>query len=108
MGCFKSAKAALEFPLLAGLFAALNKRFAGGGRFFFAEAGPRTCRGGASENIRGCPQAGTREEAVFEARADHLLEIGIVEIVGLHGADVFVGEVDARDAFIVGGKSYRD
>jgi hypothetical protein len=35
---------------------------------------------------------------VFEAGADHLLQIGVREIIGLDGADVFGGQVDAREA----------
>ncbi len=41
---------------------------------------------------------------MLHAGANHLFEIGIAEAVGFDGADVFVGKVDARDAFIVSGK----
>ena len=47
-------------------------------------------------------------EAVLHAGADHLLQVGVVEVVGFDGADVFVGEVDARDAFVVGGERNGD
>lgn len=60
------------------------------------------------ELVGRAPQIGAGEETVFEAGAHHALEIGIVQIVGLNGADVFVREVDARDAFVVGGKSDGD
>ena len=57
--------------------------------------------------VQVAPEAWTREEAVLEAGAHHLLQVAILEIVGEDGAHIFVGEVDAGDAFIVGRERYR-
>ena len=53
-------------------------------------------------------KAGAGQKAVFEAGANHLLEIGVVQVVGFDGANVFVRQVDARDAFVVGGERDRN
>ena len=45
---------------------------------------------------------------MFEAGAHHAFEVGVAEIIGLYGADVFVSQIDARDAFVVGGQSDGD
>ena len=101
---FKRGEAALEFPLLPGLFTGLQKGGAGGGRVFFARFFVRARGDSFRENIARIPEARARQEAVFEAGADHLLEVGVAECVGFDGADVFVRQVDARDAFIIRGE----
>ena len=53
------------------------------------------------------PQARPRQEAVFDAVAHQLLEVGIAEVIVLHRADIFMGEVDALDARIVGRQRHR-
>ncbi len=53
------------------------------------------------------PEAGAGQEIVFEAGADHLLQVGVGESVGFDGADIFVREVNARDAFVVCGERDR-
>jgi len=64
--------------------------------------------GGSSEDVLRVPETWAGKKAVFEAGADHLLEVAITQAESLNGADVFVGEVDARDAFVVGGESKRN
>ena len=39
---------------------------------------------------------------MFESGAHQFFQVGVVQIVGLNGAHVFVGEIDARDAFVIG------
>ena len=44
------------------------------------------------------------KKAVFDAGADHFLQIGVVQAVGFDGANVLMRQVDARNAFVVGGE----
>ena len=50
------------------------------------------------------PEAGAGEEAVLEAGAGHVFEVEVGEVEFERGAGVLVGEVDAGDAFVVGGE----
>ena len=59
---------------------------------------------GVGEDVGLLPEAGAGKEAVFEAGAGHVLEVEVGEVEFEGGADVFVGEVDAGDAFVVGGE----
>ena len=68
----------------------------------------RTSGSKAGEHVGRGPQARTRQEAVLEAGARKRLHVGVVKAIGLDGADKFVGEVDAGNAFVVGGESDRD
>lgn len=62
--------------------------------------GTRGC--GVGEFILLRPQAGPGQEAVFQAGAGELLEVGVGKVVFLNGANEFVGEVNAGDAFVIG------
>src|SRR5260221_11270947 len=72
---FKFVESAFEFPLLLGFFARLEESRACGGGFHRAgrvlHAGSRR----PSEIIRLAPQARAGQEIVFEAGADHLLQV---------------------------------
>ena len=95
-----------EFPLLLGFFAATQEgrtRF----RRLFRSAGILGAgAGGFAEVVSFAPQTGAGQKAVFEAGANHLLQVVVPELVGLRGANVFRGQVDARDAFVVGRKGH--
>ncbi len=45
---------------------------------------------------------------MFEAGAGHVFEVEIAEVELERGDGVLVGEVDAGDAFVVGGEGYGD
>ena len=64
--------------------------------------------GGAGEVVGLLPEAGAGEEAVFEAGAGHVFEVEVGEVEVERGAGVLVGEVDAGDAFVVGGEGDGD
>ena len=94
-------EAALEFPLLLS-FPARFKKLLAGGRSLFAAQRIVCARGDwPAESILLPPQAGTRKKVVLQARANHLLEIGVVKAVRLHGAHIFVREFAARNSFII-------
>ena len=53
----------------------------------------RAGRDRRGEFIGSGPEAFTWKKDVFDAGADHLLEVGVSEAVRLNGADVFAGHV---------------
>jgi hypothetical protein len=53
------------------------------------------------------PKALTRQKAVLQAVARQLLEIALALVVAPQGQQVFVAQIDAGNAFIVGGERQR-
>jgi len=104
VGGFELAEAAFEVPLLGGFFAGVEEVGAGLGGFVGAELVFGAGRGYGFEIVARLPEAFAGLEAVLHSGANHLLQVGVVEVVGFHGADIFVCEVDAGDAFVVGGE----
>ena len=102
---FEDAEALLQLPLLRRLLAPFEKRFTGGGGLLGAGVALAGTRQATVVGRR--PQARARQEAVFEPVAHQMLQIGIAEVVGLDRAHIFMGEVDARDALVIGRERYR-
>src|SRR6266446_2612548 len=98
---FKCSESPLQFPLLVGLFAGLQKIGAARRELLCARRILRANRNSASENIRRAPQTRTRQKTMFQAGAHNLLEIAVVQPVSLHRAYVLVRQVDPRNALIV-------
>src|SRR5258708_3925725 len=105
---FKRTKTQFKFPLLLGSLAGLEESRARGGRFFRSWSIVRACWNNTTEGIRRAPQTCAGQEAVFQASANHVLEVSVVEIVSLNCADVLMCQVDARNTLIVRGKRHRD
>ncbi len=98
-----------QLELLARLFAGAEQRRACSCSLVAAQL--RAARGaGASITFPwACllPKTVAGQEAVFEAGPHHLLKVAVGERVSGSGADVFVSEVDAGDAFIIGRERHR-
>ena len=54
------------------------------------------------------PQTCAGQEAVFDAGADHALQVRVSQPVGLHCAHVLMRQIDPRHSFIIGRKCDRD
>jgi hypothetical protein len=104
---FERLQAALKFPLLLRLVALAEKRGARRGGFVRSGDIAPARRDHAGIGAAVVPQASAAEEAVVEAVAHKLLEIRVGESVGLDCADIFTGEVDARDPFVVRAQRHR-
>src|SRR5258708_20968916 len=104
---FKRTKTEFEFPLLLGSLAGLEKSRARGRGFFRSWSIVRACWNNATEGIRRAPQTCAAQKAVFQASANHVLEVSVVEIVSLNRADVLMRQVDARDTLVIRRKRHR-
>ncbi len=56
------------------------------------------------EGVRLGPQPFARQEAVFHSGARQLLQVLVAQVVVERGTNVFAGDVDAANAFIVRGQ----
>jgi hypothetical protein len=94
-----------ELPLFSGFFAGLKKAQAV--RRGVRDSEWLSSTGGDSfgEGVRLLPEAGSWKEAVLETGARGLLQVEIREVELHCCARVFVGEIDAGDALVVGGES---
>src|SRR5690242_7829986 len=92
---FKLPEAALQFPLLGGLLAGLQKRTARWGRLFTSKRIFCARRNGLLKAILRVPQAYSRKKGVFQACPHHLLEVPVAEAIGLYRSHIFVRQVDS-------------
>src|SRR5271165_753460 len=86
----KLPEARFQFPLLRGLFAALEKLPTSRFGIFSAERFAGTSRGGSAKTIPLSPKTVTRKETVLQAGAHQFFELGVSEVVGFHGAHKFM------------------
>ena len=83
----------------------LRNACAGGG--WLLGAGVALAGARQASIVGGRPQARTWQEAVFEAVAHQMLQVGIAETVSLDRAHIFMREIDARDTLVVGRQRHR-
>ena len=100
--CFKQSEAPLLLPLRRGFFAAVQERLAAAGRFVCAQHLASACGVGSGEFVLLCPKAPARQEVMFHAGAGHLLQLGVAQVEFFCGAHIFMGQIDPRDAFVIG------
>src|SRR6516162_6756721 len=99
---FKLAETAFEFPLLRRFFAGLQESSARPRGLVISQRVFRASRYDRREVVGRAPQAFAGEKTVLDACAHDLLYIAVVESIRLHCSHIFVSQVDARDAFVVG------
>src|ERR1017187_7286436 len=92
----------LKLPLRGGLFASFQERLASGRRLVSTRRlslAPGCCR---VKYIRLGPQAGAGQKVVFKTSARQGLEVRVAEVI-VHGcANIFVRNIDAAYALVVG------
>ena len=108
-GGLEDPETAFQLPLLPGFEARVDEAGAGAARFGVAKL-TATGGDGRVEVFGGGadPKAVAGEEGVLKGGAGEKLEVVVGERVGLRSAHKFVGEVDAGDAFVVGGEGNGD
>ena len=106
----EDTEAMLEFEFLACFVTVFEKCGARSRGLLLAELGSAygARMGVAFKGSRLLPKAFAREEAVLEAGSGRGFEVEIGETEVEGRACVFVGEIDAGDSLVVGGKGDRD
>ena len=93
-----------KLPLFGGLFAGLKKAQAVRCGICAPQRLPGTGGNGFAEDVGLLPQAGAGKEVVLETGAGGLLEVEVGEVELHCGTRVLVGEINAGDAFVIGGE----
>ncbi len=102
-------EAAFQVPLLLRFLAGVDQSGADAGGLGLA----KLAAAGSYRRVEmlGCealPEAGAGQEGVLDGSAREELEILVRERICIRRAHIFMREIDAGDAFVVGGERDRD
>src|ERR1035438_907625 len=103
----KGPEPSFQFPLRGGLFAAVEKRLALGGRLVRAEHLRLASSDGSGKRVRRGPQTRARQKVVLHPRASQLLQILVAQVVVECCTDVFAGNLNAAYALIIRRERHR-